>query len=282
MKNIIVGIDFSANSINSLRHAVAISLKTNLPIHLVWVKTPGAAKGLGKGTIDDFTAIAQLKLEDLAHRCHAEAPHVQIVTVILEGKPFIELTKYAANQPGSILIMGTHGMSGFEEKFVGGNAFKTVAESTVPTLVLRESIKVNHDLIEVLVPIDTSFETLQKMRHAIVLAKIFSAKIVLLGILAINSKEEKHIVTIQLKHAVRMCERANVRHEAQQVIVSGNAAKSILDYAKNRDINLMVIMKEEEVDIVDFWSGNTTRQLLNTAPMPLLIIPNINQFSVSR
>ena len=36
MKNIVVGIDFSQNSENALRHAVALALKTDAKIHIVW------------------------------------------------------------------------------------------------------------------------------------------------------------------------------------------------------------------------------------------------------
>ena len=43
MKNIVVGIDFSKNSLNALKHAVAIGLKTKGTLHLVWVKTPAVS-----------------------------------------------------------------------------------------------------------------------------------------------------------------------------------------------------------------------------------------------
>ena len=40
-KNIIVGVDFSNSSLNALRHAISLALKTGADMHLVWVKTPG-------------------------------------------------------------------------------------------------------------------------------------------------------------------------------------------------------------------------------------------------
>ena len=43
MKNIIVGIDFSNSSMVAMRHAVAICLRTQASLHLVWVKTPSVS-----------------------------------------------------------------------------------------------------------------------------------------------------------------------------------------------------------------------------------------------
>jgi nucleotide-binding universal stress UspA family protein len=41
-------------------------------------------------------------------------------------------------------------------------------------------------------------------------------------------------------------------------------------------------MREEEDDFSNFWMGSATRQLVNNTPMPLLVIPNVTYFSVSK
>ena len=81
MKNIVVGIDFSQNSENALRHAVALALKTDAKIHIVWVKTPGASSKLG--ALDEKTLVktAQDRLEKLLDVSRAEAPENDIQTV---------------------------------------------------------------------------------------------------------------------------------------------------------------------------------------------------------
>lgn len=282
MKNIIVGIDFSDNSINSLRHAVAISLRTGAALHLIWVKTPGASKGLGDGTIEDFTKKANEKLQDLADECKAEAPNSAVQTVILEGKPAHELPRYAANLPHSIIVIGTHGISGFEERFIGSNALKTVAASSVPVLILREGIEINRDLTQILVPIDTSFETLQKINPAIAFAKAFAAKILILGLVSNNTPDEKRVISVQVGHAAKFCLDANIRYDSEITEYKGLASKALVEYAKSKDVNLLVLMREEESAFQDFWMGSSIQQLLTFAPMPMLIIPNINYFSITK
>jgi len=280
MKNIVVGIDFSDNSINSMKHAVAISLKTDGKLHLVWVKTPGATKGLGIDSINDFTKKANQKLEQLAKDCKAEAPNSEVQIVILEGKTFEVLPQYASNLEEALIVIGTHGISGFEEKFLGSNAFKLVCASTVPILILRGGIQIHRDLTQILVPIDISFETLQKIKPAVAFAKSFGAKILLVGFHLSKDKEGKHVVEVQCGHAAKLCLNANVRHDVEICEYENEINDAVVQYAEKKDVNLMVIMREAEGG--GLFIKNTVQQLLITTPMPLLTIPNINHFSITK
>ncbi|MDR1758021.1 MAG: universal stress protein [Bacteroidales bacterium] len=274
MKNIVVGIDFSNNSLNSLKHAISISLRTGASMHLVWVKTPGMQKNIQhQASPEDMMSEAHALLQKLLQECRHEAPASPAQSVILDGKPYLELPKYAANLPESMIVIGTHGNSGFEEKFVGSNAFKTASISRVPVLVLREGISVKRDLTQVLVPIDTSFETLQKVKPAIHIAKAFNAKVLLAGFYF--NQQEKHIVSIQMDHADVLCTKANIRHDRVLVKYKKSPITSLVDCAVSNDVNLMVIMRENEQDD-SLWMGNGTRQLMINTPMPLLIIPNVH------
>lgn len=283
MKNIVVGIDFSKNSYNAMKHAVAISLKNKAKLHLAWVKTAAMKTDFATTTAaKDFLAAVKEKLAQWVEECKAEAPESSVTSVILEGKPATELCNYAAYLPKSMIVMGTHGVSGFEEFFVGNNAFKTINQTTVPVLILREDIQINRDLTEILVPIDTSFETLQKMKIAIEFAKDFSAKVCLLGVINPVNNDIKHVINVQLNHAAAMCKKANVRYDVQTLDVPGDSIPALLDAAKKMDVNLMVIMREEEHDLSSVWMGSNTRQIVNNSPMPLVIVPNVNQFLLNK
>src|SRR5574344_307766 len=244
MKNIVVGIDFSQNSINALRHAVAVSLKTKAKIHIVWVKTPGASSKLGITNDKAMIKVAQEKLDELVNLSKIEAPKSEIHSVILEGKAFLELTQYAGNLNESMLVVGSHGVSGFEEMFVGSNTMKIVGLSKGPVLIIGENVSVKRDLTTVLAPIDTSFETLQKMKTAISCCKYFAAKLHLLGVCSPCTPESKHIITVQLNHAITMCENAGIPYSASTIDVHGIASKATVEWAHNEDVNLLVIMRE--------------------------------------
>ena len=280
MKNIVVGIDFSQNAHNAMRHAVAIAIKTEGIIHLVWVKTPGTSQNIMKDNSQDYVKRAKEKLKELEKQCKAEAPLCEVRSVILEGRAYTQLTTFASNLSDAVLVIGTHGISGFEEFFVGSNALKAINISKQPILILREGVDVNRDLINILAPIDTSFDTLQKMKHAIAYAQAFNAKLLLAGLMG-HDKEDRHTVKVQLKHAKAMCDEANIRYEVNELEAKGVVAERLIKYATEKEVNLMVVMRESDTGS-DNWISSDARQLINLAPMPMLVIPNVEHFIMAK
>ncbi len=280
MKNIIVGVDFSNSSMNAMRHAVAVALKTNADLHLVWVKTPGVTNNVAEDKGDNYIHKVQNSLEEWKKLCEMESPETNVNTVVLEGKVHQEITKYAANQPNAMIVMGTHGTSGFEEGYIGNNVYRLINNSTVPVLIMRENIEINRDLHNIYTPIDLSFETLQKMRYATYLAKCFAAKISIVGIYYPNNADTRHVINVQMRHAADMCEDYNVRFDLIPLNVQKDLCQAILNHAAELDSNLVVVMREENE--TDFTENATMREILSTSKMPLLIIPNITAIGLGR
>ncbi len=279
-KSIIVGVDFSQSSHNAMRHAVSIALKSNAELHLVWVKTPGVANNVTEDGGDNYLQKVQANLESWKDECRMEAPDVQVNTVILEGKVHTEILKYAANQPIPMIVMGTHGTSGFEEGYIGNNANRLIKDSKVPILIMRENIEIKRDLHNIYAPIDLSFETLQKMRYATYLAKCFAAKVTIAGVYYPNNADTRHIINVQMRHASDMCEDKNVRHEMVTLTVQNDYVQTLLNHAHELDANLIVIMREESE--TDFTSSSNMTEILSTSKMPLLIIPNYTAVGLGR
>lgn len=280
MKNIIVGVDFSNSSLNAMRHAISLALKTGAALHLVWVKTPGVSNNVMDDDGENYLHKVQDTLEEWKNMCTTESPETMVNTVVLEGKVHVEILKYAANQPESIVVMGTHGTSGFEEGYIGNNVNRLIKDTTVPILTMRENIEIKRDLHNIYTPIDLSFETLQKMRHAIYLAKAFAAKISIAGIYYPNNAETRHIINVQMRHASDMCEDSNVRHEMVTLSVQKDFVQTLLGHAHEQDSNLIVVMREESE--TDFTSNSTMTEILSTSKMPLLIIPNVSAVGLGR
>ncbi len=278
-KNIIVGVDFSNSSLNAMRHAVSLAMKTGADLHLVWVKTPGVTRNAGDGD-DAYIRNHQASLEEWKDMCKMESPETEISTVILQGKVHVELNKYAANQPNAMIVMGTHGTSGFEEGYIGNNANRLIRASKVPILIMRENIEIKRDLHNIYAPIDLSFETLQKMRYATYLGKRFAAKVSIVGVYYPNNADTRHIINVQMRHAADMCEDANVRHEMIPLTVQKDYVQTLLNHAHELDANLIVIMREESE--TDFTSSSNMNEILSTSKMPLLIIPNRQSVGLGR
>ncbi|HLM71110.1 MAG TPA: universal stress protein, partial [Polyangiaceae bacterium] len=59
--------------------------------------------------------------------------------VLREGDPSTELLSVASELKARMLVMGTHGRSGFAHLFLGSVAEKVMRHSTIPVLTVRAS-----------------------------------------------------------------------------------------------------------------------------------------------
>jgi len=282
MKNIVIGIDFSEGSINALKHGISLGNRFKAKLHLVWCCTPGSVIGLSSDSIETLTKKAKLEMKELIREYDKELTESRMTPVFLEGKPHLKLTEYAAGLKDAMIVIGTHGMSGFEEFFIGSNAYKTILVSQVPVLSVRHDVSVNKELTDILVHIDSSVDSLQKLPIAIELAKAYAAKIWLVGVLVNECAEAKKAIEVLMEKSSRKCERKGVRYSTDYFKVKHSAPCEVIAYAKKKKINLMVVLKDQELEMSSFFSGSFTKQIIKRSTVPVCTIPNPNLSLVTK
>lgn len=147
MKNILVPCDFSKPAINAFRFAVDIAQKAKGVISLINViELPAIHDPIimpvmtfEKDFIKGLKGKAISQLEKVINRYKAEG--VTVKTDVLFGAPARMITEAARKKSTDLIVMGSHGASGFREYFVGSNAEKIVRNSRVPVLVLKNYYK---------------------------------------------------------------------------------------------------------------------------------------------
>ena len=120
MKRIVVGIDFSDNSINALEHAILIAKKANMSVTLVWVDHIDYSKEI-------FNIDPTHRLDAVAKRFNELLKNYEsccnnIDFVVRKGKVYSEICDVAEELKAYMIVVGTHGLSGFEEFWSGSNA----------------------------------------------------------------------------------------------------------------------------------------------------------------
>ena len=66
-----------------------------------------------------------------------EAQGLDWETVIRQGEPFLEVIRFAKEQDVDLIVIGTHGRSGFEHIVFGSTAEKVVRKAPCPVLSVR-------------------------------------------------------------------------------------------------------------------------------------------------
>jgi nucleotide-binding universal stress UspA family protein len=278
MKNVIVGIDFSECSLNAMRHAVSLAnaFKANLTLLFVISSDTKVIIGMDETMQSNIISLIEPKLKVLIKECERILKRGTIRYKIRIGKTSRELAAEAKEQGDAFIVIGTHGCSGVEEFFIGSSAFKTIQYSEYPTLSIRGGVNINTNLTDILLPIDDTHETLQKLPIAASLAQAFQAKIHLLGLYRGNYKEIKTLVSSNIRQAEVYFVEKNIRVESDIVRTHPNKLDTMLSCAQKKNINLIILMKEVELDGENVLNLTPfSERVVNRSTIPVLAL-NVN------
>ncbi|MEI7980706.1 MAG: universal stress protein, partial [Bacteroidota bacterium] len=129
MNKIVVAIDFSDCSINAFLHALSIAQHCGSDMILVWVEKTTAEKEKYTDKYKDQSAEVTKAFEHMIAEYQPVLPVGKITFSIRQGKIYKEVTAEAKSSNAKMIVVGTHGASGFEEFWMGSNANKIVASS---------------------------------------------------------------------------------------------------------------------------------------------------------
>lgn len=250
-KHILVPVDGSIQSIAAFKSAIFFALKFGSELTAVHIEESSDEEGI------------KAKLEP-----HANG--VKYLYMHKRGSVFKGILKASEEIDASLIIMGTHGVTGFQEFWMGSNAYKVVSSSKCPVISMREERPTN-DFKTIVLPIDTSFESRQKVPYAVSLAKKFDATIHLVGVSVDKDKETEYQVNAYTRQVMHSFDDENVKYVFEKRL-GGNITVLTEEYAKQVKADLIIIMTEQEPQIGSFFLGKFAQQMVNHSPIPIMSI----------
>ncbi len=281
MSNIIAAIDFSDCSINALEHAVSIAKQGILDVHMIWVNNPSVTKTtIYSDTSSDLIEEVKKQFANLIDKYRPLLPESQIDYVIREGKVYREVLDEAKEMGSLCIILGTHGSSGFEQFWIGSNANRLISISQCPVITLRAGVSVKHHLERIVLPVDSTIDTRQKVPFTAFLARIFDADIYVVSLYASKYKALRARVDEYTDQVIEFLEDEGISYHRDSIDVD-NVTTATIEYATKVRANLISIMTEQETSPFNLLLGPYAQQMVNNSPFPVLSINPIETLIVS-
>ncbi len=271
MKKIVVGIDFLDSSINALKHALSIANRAECDILMVWVNRPEYSKEVVLFEPEKLPGIVHDKFEAIINEYKDELPNGKLEYKVREGKVYKELCDEAESIKADMIVVGTHGSSGFEEFWIGSNANKIVSATDIPVITIRAGINIQRPLARIVLPIDSSLETRQKVTFTGILAKIHDAEVYILSLYSTKVGAIRNRVDVYTDQVIEFFDEEEVKYRVD-VREADNITYTTIDYAKSIDANLIAITTEQEKSNANLWLGPYAQQMVNHSPIPVLTI----------
>jgi nucleotide-binding universal stress UspA family protein len=271
MKKILVAIDFSDCSLNALEHAITIARKAEAGIELMYVIKPDSSREMFTEGPKTVSSMVKDKFDELIEKYQPEMENNKLTFLIREGKVYHEIVKEADKKEIFLVMAGTHGASGFEEFWIGSNANRIVSALRKPVITIRGGVNIKRQLEKIVLPLDSTEDTRQKVPFTAYMAKIFDAEV---HILKVNSSDVAAIITRINSYADQVkkhLEEENIRYVIDSV-ESDNLTDSSIDYALKINANLISIMTEQEISAKNLLLGPYAQQMVNHSPIPVLSI----------
>jgi nucleotide-binding universal stress UspA family protein len=267
MNEIVVAIDFSSCSVNATRTAVLIANAYDANVTLVHVSKPSSDESVYPKTQDIHYQEAEKRLKDMVSDFGPLLKN-EMRYRIRQGKVYSEIVNEAKYNDAIMLIAGTHGISGFEEYFIGSNAYRLVSLSPCPMITIRTMFQ-KKDIKKILLPIDSTKTTRQKTNFAADLALRLNSEVRVLGVYDSGLKEVRKRVKNYALQVLKFFEQNGIK--ASIDFAEGKKASGIiLDYINVHDLDMVVMMSEKDTNTMII--GNEAQRVINHSPVPVLSI----------
>jgi nucleotide-binding universal stress UspA family protein len=301
IRRILCPVDFSDYSRRALDHAVAIArwYGSTVTVLHVFSPVPVTAFGPSPGVFEPIV-LAPVDLDELlAHtRAFAQTERdagVRIEAVVRQGNAAAEIVDQAARTAADLLVIGTHGRSGFERLLLGSVTEKVLRKAGCPVMTvpkgLPEAGTVPSVLYKrILCPVDFSESSMHALAYAMSMAKEADAQLTVLHVVAHEFENTADIAAVSYDAGMSLGdfleEREGALRRRLQEAVAGSSefrgASPLLAHGKPwREI--LRVASEHQTDLIamgvqgrgaaDLWFfGSTTQHVVRAASCPVLTL----------
>jgi nucleotide-binding universal stress UspA family protein len=300
IRRILSPTDFSDMSRHALDHAAALARWYDSRLTLLYVHpamtvatlTPGAPMLPGAILSPEDGAQIRHNLEEFAR---AEiGSGLPLECVFREGDPAATIVEMAAEEDVDLVVLGTHGRSGFERLAMGSVAEKVLRRAACPVLTVPpragDVVPVPATLFRhVLCAVDLSASSLRALDYAMSIAQEAGGELTVVHALELLPEDvglesswatrrsvAEHIASTrderqaQLEAAIP----AAVRDYCQVnlVMTSGKPYRDVLREAESRQSDLIVLGVHGRNPLDLLFFGSTTQQVVRRARCPVLTV----------
>jgi len=298
IRRILCPVDFSRFSHHALEHAVAIAREFGAEIealHVSAVAPVTALVPIGAPLVPEPARLTQQERRAITTQLHEFTDDVDAAGVILrstlkEQDPVAAIVETAESWPADLIVMGTHGRSGFERLLLGSVAEKVLRKAPCPVLTVpRRVTTASHPLGfgRILCAVDFSPASLRALDYAASLAAPDGPGMQALNVIELFSegggmRDELQLDTPDFRAELiryaqqrlhdAIAEPLRARCPIRESVTMGKAYREILRVAAEEDADLIVlgVQGRTAADLLLF--GSTTQHVVRQAECPVLTI----------
>ncbi len=272
---ILVPFNFSVTSKKALKHAAALAISGKGELQLLYVRKPQSIFNIGLSTLElrrlageskDYKKIMENTAEEIRQKYR-----IPVKVLVDVGRHIPGILKICERNQVGLIVMGTEGADSVSNLFSGSNSHQVVSRSHIPVITVRAESP-RHGYANILVPVDLSEHTRQKMIAAIQLARTFSSKIHLVGLQMDTDKSNETKLNSILRQIENRLKEENIAYTCE-CIKTENAAARTLAAAKRKKADIIIAMTDQRPHASLLRPRCYDHELVDESRIPVLSVP---------
>jgi len=273
MKTILVPVDFSEHSEYALEVAASIAKKKDAEIivmHMMGLADSFLTKDEKQEVFNAiyFMKLTKQRFDKLLDKDYLKG--IDVSQVVKTHKDFTEINEIINEYGADLIVMGSNGVAGVKEVFVGSNTEKVVRYSKIPVLVIKDRTP-EFNIKKAVFVTDFQLETLDSFIRAREFFKIFDLQP---QVLFINIPE-KFMSTreMELKSYNFLVDAGLDNSKFKDEIHfydDYTAEKGIFNYCAKSKVDVVAISTHGRTGLGHFFLGSMGEDIANHANIPVI------------
>lgn len=261
---ILIPIDFTEQSLLAIKQSYNLARYTHSRIVLLYCYE--------KRGMERFE-----EMKELAKQTEKESGlPTDFMTV--KGNVYEETNNVAKEIGATLIMVGLESHIEFKDVFKP-SAFSMIRKAPCPVITIRG--KEQRDGCEnILLPLDLSPESREKVDVAIQFAKYYNASIRLLAVFSPEDEGYENQL-LAYSHQVKQFIKSKGIPCSNKSIGTDDIPKTVVEYANKIEADLIIVMNKPDLSVKEFFSGTDVQKIFDISNIPVMIVNPMKRESLA-
>lgn len=284
-KKILCPVDFSDYSILALRYATALA-KDNDAELIIYHSIPDLTPAISYLEGEFLLTVSDALLNNAKSTLDSWIkkfvdPDLEVEKVVGQGNPAESIIEISHKRRIDLLVMGTHGVTGYERFLMGSVTNRVLHKSSVPVLVVS---KTSHHFIyerdpnpvqikRIVCPLDFDNNNLWTIGIALSFARKYNSEMIFIHV--INRKQNGNWRDLEKQAFLKLRSLAapvvDEKIPAKFLVLSGDPAELILKTLDEENADLVIMGHHTRNPIEEIFLGSIARRVVTNSSRPILV-----------
>ncbi len=272
INSILIPTDFSDLSESAIKAGIAIAKRQDAGVtllHVVDLLPNLLPTEVLLSDSRDVLSRMEEQLSELSEKFQKDTG-VKPVIKVLQGTPSDSICKFANDENISLIVMGTHGVSGLREFFIGSEAFRVVKNATCPVLTIPGNWE-KTDFGKVLFPVRINPGVFNTYFYARPIIERNNSELFILGLYEREKDIDNKEISISINKLKGQLNNDKVLFRTG-ITTSNDLPSKILNMAKDYEADLIILTANLDYNFKAFFVGPFVQQVINHSKLPVLSI----------